>query len=268
MQRVILLLLVLVGLSCSRPAKESINMSGAYRMLSQKIKDADTDSLITGAHQLKIYTPEFMMYVNFNERDSLAAFGIGTYMLNSRGLTENVIYSASDSVIQTDPASYNLGIEVTPTGYKQIIGEIMMGGNPYELTEEYENVSMEKTSPLDGAWKLVRIFDVIDGDTSVYEMTQYKTYHTGHFMYGFTFLDSTGKPHTGMGYGNFEMLGDNKVREVVTVSTYNIVGRTFDIDLIFDGPDNYTQIITDSTGVKNVEVYERMKAMGQASAKR
>lgn len=258
MQRILIVFVFAATFACTRPPGDSINMSGAYRMLSQKVITEQVDSLIEGVHQLKIYTPEFMMYVNFNEKDSLAAFGIGTYLLNANGLTENIIYSAYDSTV-AGGENYNLDIEITESGYRQVIHEDDESGQVLNLTENYETVSLPRTTSLDGAWKQMRTFNIEEGDTTDFEVTQYKTYYAGHFMFGFTFKDSMAKTHTGMGFGNFEMINDNQAREVVTTSTLNIVGNTFDIDLQFDGPDKFTQIITDTSGIKSYEVYERLK---------
>jgi hypothetical protein len=95
----------------------------------------------------------------------------------------------------------------------------------------------------------------------MFKMTQYKAYYAGHFMYGHTFEDATttGATHTGMGFGTFEMISDTRTKEVVTVSTYGNGGRTFEIEIEFNGPDEYKQTITDENGVNNVEIYRRME---------
>jgi len=97
-------------------------------------------------------------------------------------------------------------------------------------------------------------------DTAWYKRTQYKAFYAGYFMYGQTQKDSTNKNFTGIGFGTFEMDGDNKIKEVDLNSTYSIaVGQSFAIGIEMKGADNYTQTIENPDGSKSVENYERVK---------
>ena len=79
-------------------------------------------------------------------------------------------------------------------------------------------------------------------------------------MFGSTVIDSASKTKTGIGFGTFEMAGDNKIKETDLNSTYSIIaGNSFNVDVEMNGTDNYKQTITDSTGSKSVEFYERVK---------
>ncbi|MGH2564295.1 MAG: hypothetical protein ACRDE5_07270, partial [Ginsengibacter sp.] len=72
--------------------------------------------------------------------------------------------------------------------------------------------------------------------------------------------DSTNKNFTGIGFGTFEMNGDNKINETDLNSTYSIaVGQTFPIAVEFDGAEHYKQTIAGADSSKSVELYERIK---------
>ena len=97
-------------------------------------------------------------------------------------------------------------------------------------------------------------------DTTRGERTQYKAFYAGYFMYGHSFKDSANKEFTGIGFGTFEMDGDNKIKEVDLNSTYSIaVGQSFAMDIELNGPDNYKQTIESADGSKSVEYYQRLK---------
>jgi hypothetical protein len=116
------------------------------------------------------------------------------------------------------------------------------------------------TSPLDGAWKQTRSYSIKGNDTVNNKVTQYKTYYAGTVVWGGTSVDSSGKQHTGTGFGKFEMNGNNKVKESMAGSTfYQVRGHDFDIDIVMNGADGFTQTINNADGSKSVEVYERLK---------
>lgn len=255
------LLITMIGFIavCCNPAKETPQMSGAYNQVSQSLKGGDMDTTSVGL-QSKIYTPDYMMYANFNAGDSSASFGIGSYSLAAGVVIENIIYTASDTSENSTPRSYTLEIENTATSYTQVIRDMEMDSVKYQLTEVYERVSTEQASPLDGAWQLVSLANISNGDTTEVEIKQFKTYFGGNFIFGHTYRDSTNVLHTGMGYGTFEMVNDSTSKETVKVSTYTgIVGQSFDIAIKLNGPDEYTQILTNSEGLVSTEVYKRLK---------
>ena len=260
MKNLILCFAVLSAVSCSSNIKEAPNMPGAYFMKSQIINDGKKDTKFTDLKQLKIYTDSFMMYTQVNPGDSVSAFGVGSYTADTGTVTENVIYSASDSTFNASPATYTLNITTTPGGYTQVIPEIVIDSLKSKLTEEYQSVSKDQKTPLDGVWKETDFYVVRGKDTTRSERTQYKAFYAGYFMYGHSFKDSANKEFTGIGFGTFEMDGDNKIKEVDLNSTYSIaVGQSFPIDIEFNGPDNYKQTIESADGSKSVEYYQRVK---------
>jgi len=241
--------------------KEVMGIAGAYKMSSSRVKGDKFDSTYNDLSQLKIYTGEYMMYANVNVPDSIGSFGIGTYHINGDTLTENVIYSAHDSVYNDKPETYKLAVQKTTTGYKQLItGMHDNDGNKFDLTETYDSAATVVPTTVDGAWKLVKRYYVLGKDTSSIICTQYKTYYAGYTIWGGTWKDSLNKTHTGIGYGKFTMPAANKVKELMATSTfYEVRGHDFDIDLDMMGSDGFKQTIHNPDGSKSVEVYERLK---------
>jgi len=264
----IALLALITG--CSTPEKrESISMPGAYKMLYLKVKGGKTDTSFTSLLQQKIYTDEFMMYANFNPVDSVSNFGVGSYTFKSDISTtgkvadtviEHVFYNGADTSKSETLHNFKLLIEKTATGYQQIIPEIESAGEKYMMTEEYENIGTATTSALDGVWKQDKAIYIKGKDTTKGNTTQFKVYHAGHFIWGHTYADSTGKTHTGIGFGTFTMTSADKLKEVVTVSTYaDARGHDFDIALEMTGADAFKQTITNADSTKQVETYTRLK---------
>jgi hypothetical protein len=245
-------------ISCTSK-KETPTMPGAYFMISQTVNDGQKDTKYTDLKQLKIYTDSMMMYAQVNPGDSVSGFGVGFYTSDTGTVIENDIYSARDTVINS-PATYSLNITITPEGYTQVIPEIVIGSQKSKLIEEYQSVGKQQKTPLDGVWKETDFYLVQGKDTTRSIRTQYKAFYDGYFMYGHTFKDSANKNFTAIGFGTFEMDGDNKIKEMDLNSTYSIaVGQSFPVDFEMTDPDHYTQTIVSSDGSKSVEVYERVK---------
>ncbi|MEO6639166.1 MAG: hypothetical protein ABIN25_12890 [Ginsengibacter sp.] len=235
-------------------------MQGTYMMLSQTLNDGTKDTRYASLKQLKTYSDDFFMYTQVNPDDSVSSFGVGSYNIDSGKVVENVIYSSADSTFSDAPVTYRLDITKTPDGYTQVIPEIVTRGQKYKLTEEYNKVGTDVKSPLDGVWKETKSFVIRGADSIVNNRTQYKSYNNGYFMFGQTVKDSTGKNHTGIGFGTFVMNGDNQAKETDLNSTYAIIaGNTFTVDLQMDGPDKYYQMINNADGTKGLEYYERLK---------
>jgi hypothetical protein len=246
-------------LSCNSK-KETMLMPGAYNMLSSSTFDGKKDTTYTTLKEFKIYTQDYMMYVNISPRDSVSRFGIGTYSADSGKVIEDIIYGATDSTSSSNPASFMLLIEKTDKGYKQVIPELVSRGIKYRLTEDYETVSTTAKTPLDGAWKQTKAYRIKGKDTVMQKVIQFKTFFAGHFMFGHTYVDSNNRQHTGIGYGTFEFNGKDKLKEHVETTTYyQIRGKDIDIDVEMMGQDAYKQTITNADGTKDVEEYQLLK---------
>lgn len=252
--------MVLTAMSCNTSVKETAHMPGAYLMKSQTLNDGKTDTKYATLKQLKIYTDSFFMYTQVNPPDSVSGFGIGSYTSDTGTVTENVIFSARDSGFNANPASFKLNITKTPDGYEQVIPEIMSDSIKYKLTEVYESTGGSAKAPIDGVWREVNSYSVNGSDTIKNVRTQFKAFYAGYFMFGSSYKDSASKNHTGIGFGTFEMVGNDKMKETDLNSTFSIIaGQSFNIDIEMSGTDNYKQTITNADGSKSVEFYERVK---------
>lgn len=261
MKKLIFSVMVLGLAGCTTTSvKDTPNMPGTYLMTSQTVNDGTRDTKYTDLKQLKIYTDDFMMYVQVNPSDSISAFGVGTYTSDTGTVTENVIYSASDTNFVAGPSSFKLNIKKTVDGYEQVIPQIKTDSTNYKLTEVYQTVGTTVKTPLDGIWKEVRSYNLRGKDTLKTTRTQYKGFYNGYFMFGHTFIDSAAKKHTGIGFGTYAMVNDKKVKETDLNSTYSIIaGNSFDIDIEMTGTDQYKQTLTNADGTIGVEYYERLK---------
>ncbi len=255
-------LLILVLFACKGTTdKDDINMVGTYKIISNSVKSDTEDTTYTNRNQLKIYTDDFMMYANWNTDDSISGFGIGSYSIHMDTLTENVIYSARDTMIYDAESSFILTIENSPNGYVQTIPEMTTAsGTRYILKENYERVGTGQKTSLDGAWHLTSRLEISGTDTVVTEQTQYKTFWSGYVIWGNVYTDAAGKKNCGIGYGTFEMIGPDKLKENMMSSSFETVrGQAFDIMIDMNGTDQYIQTIQNADGSKYVETYERLK---------
>ena len=259
MKKIIIWFLISTLFSCGSNTSKGPDMPGTYLMVSQTVSDGTNDTKLAGLKQLKIYTDNFFMYTQVNPQDSVSTFGVGSYTTDKGEVIEDVMYSSRDTVVGT-PNTYTLAINKTPDGYQQIIPEILVNGEKSKLTEEYQTVGATAKTSLDGVWKEVRSFNIIKGDTIPNNRVQYKSFYAGYFMFGQTVKDSTGKTHTGMGFGTFKMDSDKQITETDLNSTYAIIaGNTFTVTIEMDGDDKYKQTINNADGSTGVEFYERMK---------
>ena len=258
MKSILLCFLIVTLFSCNN-TKETPDMPGTYLMQSQTLNDGTKDIRVTALKQLKIYTDAFFMYAQVNPQDSVSGFGVGSYTTDKGSVTENVIYSSSDTIIGT-PKTYKLEVEKNQDGYKQFIPEIQIQGKKNKLTEEYQTVGTSAKTPLDGVWKETKSFVIKGKDTIPNNRTQYKSYFAGYFMFGQTVKDSSSRNHTGIGFGTFEMKSDNQIMETDLNSSYSIIaGHSFNVAIEMDGTDKYKQTLTNADGTIGVEYYERMK---------
>lgn len=261
MKNLIFSFIVLYTISCNTSTvKETPSMPGAYLMTSQTINDGKKDTKYTALKQLKIYTDSFFMYAQVNPTDSVSGFGVGSYTTDTGTVIENGIFNARDTTYNTTPESFKLNITKTPDGYDQVIPDIVIDSQKSSLTEVYQAVGTTVKASIDGVWKEIDAYSLKGNDTTKNVRTQFKAFYAGYFMFGGSFKDSASKNHTGIGFGTFEMAGNNKMKETDLNSTYAIIaGQSFNIDIEMTGTDNYKQTITNADGSKSVEFYERLK---------
>ena len=251
--------IVLVLISCNSSSKTAPKMPGAYLMTSQTVNDGTNQTKYTDVKQLKIYTDKYVMYSQVIAADSISSFGVGSYTSDTSGVTENIVYTSRDSSFDDSLRSYKLIIEQNPDGYNQVIPDIMINDTKSQLTEVYQRVGKNQTTPLDGVWKQTKSYDLNGNDTTWFNRTEYKAFNNGYFMFGLTDKDSSGKISTGIGFGTFSMTDNNQMKETDLNSTYAIIaGQSFMIDVQLNGNDAYRQIITHPDSTKTVEFYQRL----------
>jgi hypothetical protein len=258
----VLLIPAFLLMACNRAEKAAgpDPMNGVYQMTSQSFKGDQIDTTLTSNQQLKIFNGDFLMYTRYNPADSNSAFGIGTYQVSGDTVTENIMFTASDTLMTDSPRSYRLLVEKSVVGYNQIIPRIEDANGTYQLTEKYDSKGADVSCPLDGVWKLAKEYYLENGDTMLVEGTQYKLYHQGYFVWGRTYTDSLGRRHTGIGWGRYTPEGEGKLKESVLSSTFpDTREQDFAIEYKLLGPDGYQQSLTNSNGVRTTEIYERVK---------
>jgi len=256
MKNIISLYLLVLVASCSQHVP---NMIGAYSMTGQILNNGGLDSAVP-RKQLKIFTDKYVMFASNTLTDSSAVYGIGTYESKPGKVVEHIFYSSAN---EDKKDTFELKIDTTTTGFKQVINRITTNGKTYKLTEDYKKISKAATSPLDGAWTQVKnIYITAKGDSSVNKTpVEFKVYEGGYFIWAITAKDSANNNASVFGYGNFTMEGNNRSIETVRNSSFlsGLVGRTYAVDIEFPNADSYKQTITFANGDKSVEIYEKLK---------
>ena len=257
MKKLFPFLLMVVLSNCSQ--KKELKMNGAYLMRSQILNDGTKDSA-NDRRQLKIYTNDHVIYAAMRFPDSLASYGIGTYDIDENGNLKEEFFFTSANGDRRD--TFNVVIDKTDTGYKQIINDLPSQGKKYTLTEQYRNVGTPDSTILNGAWRQTQNFYVDPkGDTtSNPNYTEFKVYQNGQFIWAASYPDANKKLVNFFGFGKYEMEGKNKSKEVNTLSTYPpLIDSTINIELEFMGNDFYKQTIAQPGGGKSIELYARLK---------
>ncbi len=257
---VCMFMFMIMACNDAEQAAPALSMAGAYKMTTVSMKNATTDTTDNAPNQMKIYTPDHIIYAWVNPADSTGGFGIGTYEAAGDSVNEHIMYTSNVSTTNDTLRDFTLKIQKDEMGgYTQVIDGITVGGESTVMTESYDNAGTATTTPLDGAWKLKEAYVINGSDTTKGARVQYKVFYAGNVIWGTSFADSAGTNHTGIGYGRFELNG-NQLKESPALSTFSAVtGHEFDIAIEMNGDDEFKQTITDDDGSKSVEVYIRMK---------
>jgi len=259
MRKITAIFLTLLVVCCNDEPNYVPHLVGVYSLTHQLVNNGNSDSVVH-RKQLKIFTDKYVMFGSNTISDSTAVYGIGEYKADRGKITEYIFYS---SAYGNRRDTYELRIDTTPTGYRQVIDRITMSGKVYKLTEDYNRVGSPVTSPLDGAWKQIKnIYIRKKGDSSVNNNpVEFKFYKNGYFLWAITAKDSAQNNVSYFGYGTFTMQGDNKSVETTRNSSLisGLVGRTYALDLEFPDADSYKQTITFANGDRSVEIYQKLK---------
>lgn len=250
-------ILVLGIAGCTQPrVSPPLNMKGTYSTLITQTGTGDT---LLQKEQFKMYTDHHMIYVYPQLTDSLAIYGIGTYQIRDGKVIENIFYS---SINGTRKDTFTLHIDKSDKGYQQMIEYVTNYNKRYLLTEEYKKVGENVVSPLDGAWKQIRNVHIGKNGDTVFNkrITQFKLFQSGNFIWVNTYPGHAAHASKSrFGYGEFEMNGNSKLKEVNTYSTYsNLIDTPVNIELKFLSKNMYQQTIHLSNGDKYVEIYKRL----------
>jgi hypothetical protein len=237
--------------SHSQPNK---SMKGAYALTRQMVNDSSMP-----IQQMKIYTEKYMIYAHPLPGDSLADYGIGTYKMDNGKVIEYVFFTSTGGAHND---TIQLNITKKGNGYSQLINFPSDSGQSFILVEDYDNVSKNVKSPLDGAWKQTQlVFTPKDGKPDTSRTTQFKVFESGHFIWANTVQDSaTNKPRSAFGYGTFEMKGNSQVVESNTNSTYktDLIQKPVNLKIEWMGKDAFKQTIVWPNSDKSIEYYERL----------
>lgn len=265
MKKIVLMALsASVGLglfSCgNKEESKSESQAGVYSMDKQTGSDGKTEVLnqaSDGGFQIKIYTDQNYFYIAM-AKDSVASFGVGSYTLAGSKIEEKNIYNAAG----LDTAgTFNLEITKSDKGYTQVIPEIMIQGKKWKLTEEYSSLPTTGTSELDGVWKQSKNLVVSGKDTTDQTYNEYKIYSGGHFMWATRYqVDTTKKEFKNVvGHGTFTLKDGGLTEQLEKSNLAGAVGK-YDIKVVFNGKDEYTQETADTKNkTVGFKTYQRVK---------
>jgi len=235
------------------------SMKGAYS-LTRKVANDGTKDSVMGNEQFKVYTDRHMIYVHPLAGDTLGSYGIGTYRIENGKVIEDIFYYSSEGEVKE---SFEVNIKKTGNGFSQSVTFPQSDGGSWTLMEDYNNVSRNVKTPLDGAWKQTKVTYIApDGTTNTNNNpTQFKVFESGNFVWVVTQRDSaSNRLMSEYGYGTFDMQGNDKAVEVNKNSTIksNLIGRPITLQLAFMGKDAYRQTIVFEDGSKMIEEYQRL----------
>jgi len=234
-------------------------MTGVYKLEKQWISGGGNDSAYQKT-QIKIYTAHQFIYAGMTA-DSAVGFGVGNYKPDSGNrIIENEFYSSYR--LDTSRA-FKVVVTLTNKGFTQKIPAIAtLKGVKYDLMEDYSKTPSGDSTKLDGLWKMTKSYLVSGKDTTKKEVTQYKIFQGGQFLFAGRYLvdKTSGKFRNNFGYGTFNLRGDDLVEENTIASDASALTHKFTIKIAFSGDNQYTQAIIDTkNNQQSIETYVRVK---------
>ena len=234
--------------------------NGAYSLDKVIWNDGtkDTETLATdGNTQFKIYTDASYFYIA-EAKDSTVSFGIGSYIQKDAKNIEEVNIFNSGSLDSASAAQ--LEITKTEKGYNQFIPELVVRGAKWSGTEYYTKLEGDGASELDGVWQQAKSLEITGLDTADRTYNEYKVYQAGHFMWAAMYkADTTAATFTkAIGKGKFTLNKEAITEDLTFSSNRSWVGK-YDMHLTFNGPDEFTQSITDTVAkMTSIKTYKRV----------
>jgi hypothetical protein len=259
MKRILLCAALLSCLLVGCKKNKGLSMTGVYKLEKQWISGGGNDSVYKKT-QIKIYTAHQFIYAGMTA-DSAVSFGVGNYKPDTGNrVIENEFYSS----YRLDTSRvFKVDITKTDTGFTQKIPAIAtIKGVKYDLMENYSKSPSGDTTKLDGLWKMSKSFMVNGKDTIKKEVTQYKIFQGGNFLFAGRYLvdKSANKFKNNFGYGSFSLNGSNLVEENTIASDVSALKHKFSIKIAFSSDNEYTQVISDAkSNQQSVETYARVK---------
>ena len=245
--------------SCTQPEAPTSH-AGVYSMdkVIWNYDGKDNESSATdGTTQFKIYTAESYFYIVEN-KDSAVSFGVGSYTQKDANNMEEV--NIFNTTTLDTAATVKLAITKNEKGYNQKIDALVINGKKWSSSEDYTKLESAGTSDLDGVWHQTKSINVTGQDSVVNTFNEYKVYHAGHFMWANTYLsDSTSTTLTkAVGKGTFTLSNGTLIEDLTFCSNRKWNGK-FNIPVTFNGPDEFTQTISDTVNkVTSIKTFKRV----------
>ena len=246
--------------SCQPKQEKLSSIDGVYKMDNQFAYTIEKDSLVSSLenpNQIKIFTDKHFIWINIG-KDSVANFGVGAYQLNENAITETNIYNSGGT---DTPNQYNLNIEPTQNGYKQIIPSMAYNDTQIKLEETYSRMTETSSSNLDGLWMATKNYLVKGSDTTNSNYPDYKIFNKGNFSWAVRALMDTAQNKfiSYVGSGTFTVEGD-QLRE--NTSNSNIVSASSSVieaKLISSTNQEFTQAINQADGSVRYTTYTKVQ---------
>ena len=244
---------------CNQTEKPAAQ-NGAYSLDKGIWNDGtkETETLASdGNTQFKIYTDASYFYIA-EAKDSSVSFGVGSYIQKDAKNIEEVNIFNSGSMDTASTAQ--LEITKTEKGYNQFIPEIMVRGAKWSGTEYYTKLEGGVASDLDGVWHQSKSLEITGTDTADRTYNEYKVYQAGHFMWAAMYkADTTAQSFTkAIGKGSFTLNKDALTEDLTFSNNKAWVGK-YNIPVSFNGPDEFTQTITDTVNkITSIKTYKRV----------
>jgi hypothetical protein len=257
MKKILLSLIVSTSLIACTSTSKDASITGVYNLDKEVIKTDGKDSAMNGSG-FKIYTATHYLWANLGA-DSTVNFSFGSYVLNGDSITRTSIYS-STKLDTTNVLTYSF--KTNEKGYSQIVSYKNAAGKESQMIEDYSTLATNTpaSSDLEGAWKQVNTTVIEKKDTLNFTNIQYKVFQNGYFMFVRRYAtDSTQKTFKcGFGTGKYTYNNGNLEEVSDLTSSQKYKGVKFKIAVKFNGEDEYSQSISDSTKTY-IETYSRIK---------
>jgi hypothetical protein len=245
--------------SCSQPEAPTSH-AGVYSMdkFTWNYDGKDNESSAADGHtQFKIYTAESYFYIGEN-KDSVVSFGVGSYTQKDANNIEEV--NIFNTTTLDTANTVKLAITKNEKGYNQKIDALMINGAKWSSSEDYTKLEGAGTSDLDGVWHQTKSINVNGQDSVVNTYNEYKVYHAGHFMWAARAVSDTAKNtySNAIGKGSFTLTNGIMTEDLTFCNNRVWIGK-YNIPVIFNGPDEFTQTISDTVNkVTSIKTYKRV----------